>query len=89
MIGVGYPVGGLAFWGEEVWNPADHEARRDLKRFGVELATVWDPGALLASAPGAIGDVPFARYPSLTVYVVAARQAGVAHRWQRLKASAP
>lgn len=89
LVGAAQPAGGLAFWGDEAWVPEDHAARRDLKRFGVDLVTVWDPRALLAAQPGSTGEVPFARYPSLSVYVVAARQAGVAHRWQRLKAAAP
>ena len=83
------PAAGLAFWGDDLWNPDDHVARRDLKRFGVELVTVWDPSAVLAPKPGAFGDVAFARYPSLAIYVVAARQMGVAHRWQRLNTPAP
>lgn len=80
---------GLAFWGGEAWNPDDHVARRDMKRFGVDLVTVWDPSAVLGPKAGSFGDVPFARYPSLTVYLVATRQTGVAHRWQRLKAPSP
>jgi formylglycine-generating enzyme required for sulfatase activity len=89
VIGSVRPAAGLAFWGDDLWNPDDHVARRDLKRFGVELVTVWDPSAVLAPKPGAFGDVAFARYPSLAIYVVAARQMGVAHRWQRLNTPAP
>jgi formylglycine-generating enzyme required for sulfatase activity len=84
-----YPKTAPAFWGGEIWTPEGHAARRDLKRFGVDLVTVWDPNAVLATKPGGFGEVPFARYPSLTVYVVATRQAGVAQRWQRLKTPAP
>jgi hypothetical protein len=89
VISSALPATGSAFWGDEVWIPDDHLARRDLKRFGVDLVTVWDPNALLAPKPGSFGDVPFARYPSLSVYLVAARQMGVAHRWQRLKTPSP
>ena len=89
VIGADPPAAGLAFWGGDVWIPDDHVARRDLKRFGVDLVTVWDPQTVLAPRPGGFGDVPFARYPSLTVYLVAARHTGVAHRWQRLKNPPP
>lgn len=79
----------LAFWSADVWAPADHTVRRDLKRFAVSLATVWDPDARLVPDPGAFGDVPFARYRDLTVYVVTPRQTGIAQRWQRLKVPPP
>lgn len=78
-----------AFWGADAWVPGDHTERRDLRRFAVTMVTVWDPGARLASKPGAFGEVPFARYPELTVFVVTVRQTGIAQRWQRLKASPP
>jgi hypothetical protein len=78
-----------AFWGAETWEPPDHRQRRDLKRFAVELVTVWDPAAGLTARAGAGGEVPFARYPSLLVYLVASRQAGIAHRWQRVRGGPP
>jgi formylglycine-generating enzyme required for sulfatase activity len=78
-----------AFWCLDLWQPPDYRQRRDLKRFGIDLVTLWDCAAGLGSGAGAGGEVPFARYPSLVVYLVAARQAGIAHRWQRVRTPAP
>ena len=82
-------VADLAFWTSDLWSPADHAARRDLKRFGVDLATVWDPGAGVAAAKGGFGEVPFARNGQVALYLVTARQTGLAQRWKRLRAAPP
>lgn len=79
----------LAFWSADVWTPPDPAERRDLKRFALSLATAWDPQASLAPQPGAFGEVPWARYRDLTIYVVTPSQTGIAQRWQRLKAPIP
>ncbi|NLF17850.1 MAG: SUMF1/EgtB/PvdO family nonheme iron enzyme [Lentisphaerae bacterium] len=83
------PAQPLAFWSADAWTPPDPAERRDLKRFALSLVTAWDPQANLAPQPGAFGEVPWARYPDLTLYVVTPSQTGVAQRWQRLKAPTP
>jgi len=83
------PGSAAAFWCAEPWAPRDHQERRDLKRFGVDLVTLWDGTAKLTGKTGPSAEVPFARYPSLVVYLVTPIQTGVALRWQRVRAQPP
>lgn len=83
------PGAKIATWLRDLWVPKSFVKRRDCKRFAVDFVGVWDPGGTLDDSVPLFGEVPFARYETLSFYVVTPVDTGIAKRRQRLKAVMP
>ncbi|MBN2451571.1 MAG: hypothetical protein JXR77_14370, partial [Lentisphaeria bacterium] len=79
----------LALWLRDVWEAPDYALRRDLKRFGIRMAAVWDPQDRLGSGSALFGELPFARYEAMGMVVVTPCRSGIENRWNRLRAALP
>lgn len=77
----------VAAWLDEVWIPRDYVLRRELRRFAVDFAGVWDPAGKLESDTHLFGELPFARYETLGFYVVTDADTGLRERWRRVEAA--
>lgn len=76
----------IPIWTSAPWQPQTPEDERMLKRFGVTMLSIWDPGRSL-KRDTVFGELPFAKYDNLGFYVVTPTSTGWQFRWNKIIAS--
>lgn len=71
-------------WTHEVDEPKNSEERIMRTRFGIRMATLFDPDQSLGSEP-VLAELPFARYPNTVFHMVTPAETGWWFRWNTLK----
>ncbi|MBQ6470822.1 MAG: hypothetical protein IJJ33_02460 [Victivallales bacterium] len=70
-------------WTARQWTPEENGEEQMLERFGVQEYLVWNPKGVLG-ARKSFGELPFARYPQMAVYLVTSSRTGWNVRWKSI-----
>ena len=70
-------------WTSRPWAPEENGEQQMMERFGVKEYLVWNPKGVLGPRK-TFGELPFAKYPQMAVYLVTSSRTGWNVRWKSI-----
>lgn len=70
-------------WTARPWAPEENGEQQMLERFGVKEYLIWNPKGVLGPRKS-FGELPFAKYPQMGVYLVTSARTGWNVRWKNI-----